>query len=258
MTLHPRAPSRLFLLLLAAFLAVEGMNAAGPSSRHRRRSGPPPPTPPKPPPPPPPPSVCECPGAGPCAAGWKTFVSSGTCIEQDAARARVNQNCSRACGGFEVGVPWDSASTQRPAGSVATTAASSWAWAGTRGQDHGSNASGLKGALEFVTGDRTHCTMVYFEAGGGNITTGALAIQEALRWVATQRSWLSEAIPVQQALRYMWGCGPACKSSSALVDVESQLARMKYGLMDHFATLGASVQNTSWGGTAHIQTVLND
>ena len=191
---------------------------------------------------------------------------------------RVNQNCSRACEAFAVGVRWESASTQRPAGTVPTLAADSWKWVG--------GETGLKGALEFITGDQTHCTIVYFEAAGGNITSGALAVQEALRWVATQGSWLGEAIPVQQALRYllhavnmycvsfavslcvsmclkhtgrsryMWGCGPACKSSSALVDVESQLARMKYGLMDHFAALGASVQNTSWGGTAHIQTVL--
>lgn len=237
-------------------MSMEGM-ARSSSHHRRRRSGPPPSPAPKPPPPP---AACKCPGAGPCTPGWHTFESTGTCIEQDAAWVRVNQNCSRACAGFAVGVPWDSASTQRPAGSVATAAAKSWAWSGTQaGEDHHtSNVGGLKGALEFITGDRTHCTMVYFEASGGNITTGALAIQEALRWVATQHSWLSEAIPVQQALRYMWGCGPACKSSSALVDVDSQLARMKYGLMDHFATLGASVQNTSWGGTAHIQTVSND
>ena len=95
--------------------------------------------------------------------------------------------------------------------------------------------------------------MVYFSAGGGNISTGALAVQEALRWV---RAAGFETIPVRSALQYMWGCGPACKSTSALVDVDSQLARLKYGLVDHFAALGAGVENTSWGGTAHIQTVL--
>ena len=206
------------LAVLLDFLEGAFLEAAGSSQHYRSASSGP--APPASPPPSPLSSACKCPDASPCAPGWITFADkSSMCIQQNDTEVRVNQNCSRACGAFAVRVPWESASTQRPADTVPTQAADSWVWVGGK--------TGLKGALEFITGDQTHCTMVYFEAGGGNITNGALAVEEALRWVATQRSWLNEAIPVRQALRYMWGCGPACKSTSALVDVESKLARMK-------------------------------
>ena len=206
----------LMLLALATLPIAEAKH-----SRRRRST----------PAPPPPSGACECPGAtaGTCAPGWHTFDSgASTCIEQDVTTA--NQNCSRACAGFGLGVPWEPAATRQPAATVPTATAESWAWVGSHDHHAGGEAS-LKGALEFLTGDHTHCTMVYFEAGGGNITTGSLAVAEARRWVAlpAQRSWLGSAIPVRQALRYMWGCGPSCKSTSALIDVDSQLARLKYG-----------------------------
>ena len=83
-----------------------------------------------------------------------------------------------------------------------------------------------------------------------NKTLGKEVVAEAMAWAAKNDYGV---IPVKGALTYMWGCGPGCESSAALVDVSSALAKMKYGLMDLFEGKGYEVDRTSWGGTAHIQ-----
>ena len=62
-------------------------------------------------------------------------------------------------------------------------------------------------------------------------------------------------VAVRDVLTYVWGCGPACTSTAALVDVTSRLAQLKYGLMAHFEAKGMAVDKSLWGATAHIQTV---
>ena len=49
-------------------------------------------------------------------------------------------------------------------------------------------------------------------------------------------------------------------SSSALVNVDSELAKIKFGLIAHFQQTkltGGVVSTALWGGTAHIQTVFS-
>ena len=44
-------------------------------------------------------------------------------------------------------------------------------------------------------------------------------------------------------------------ANSALFDVQSEVAKLKYALMDHFADKGYQVETTMWGGTAHTQII---
>ena len=90
--------------------------------------------------------------------------------------------------------------------------------------------------------------MVYFSSKKPDSDT----ISQAVAWAKQEDISIVE---VQSSLTYMWGCGGGCRSTSALVDVDSDLARLKFGLMDHFSQLGMGVERTAWGGTAHVQVV---
>jgi hypothetical protein len=88
-----------------------------------------------------------------------------------------------------------------------------------------------------------------------NKTLANEIIAEAMTWTKQSRIGI---IPIKQTLTYMWGCGPDCSSTSVLVDVNSALAKMKFGLMDFFESRGIKVERTAWGATAHIQVVWSD
>ena len=77
-------------------------------------------------------------------------------------------------------------------------------------------------------------------------------LAEAVRWA---QGHAPRIMPVRNALTFLWGCGPECRSTAALVNVSSGLARLKSGLMQYFEARGMAVETTLWGGTAHIQTV---
>jgi hypothetical protein len=234
----------------------------------------PPSCPPSPPPPrvSAPPEVCTCDGR-PCDGKIVRYSQrDSVCWEQNITTR--NQNCSAMCGGW-LDTPWQTRSTLLPAMAVATRLPESWRWVGTgRGSRRDKNA--YPGALEFVTGNGTHCTMVYFAekaaarwtAPGGadgalglRAATGTWVVKETMRWLSepAQQRRVGADVAVRQVLTSLWGCGPLCTgSSSALVDVGSDLAQMKFALMRHFqqSTLYGGVVSTDlWGGTAHIQVV---
>eukprot|EP01051_Picozoa_sp_SAG22_P007462 SAG22_NODE_527_length_9437_cov_3.575712_2_plen_50_part_00 len=45
---------------------------------------------------------------------------------------------------------------------------------------------------------------------------------------------------------------PTCGSAAVLVDVHSELAQLKFGLMELFEADGFDVDRAVWGSTAHI------
>ena len=151
--------------------------------------------------------------------------------------------------------------TRTPAATVKIRAKPSWRWVGT-----GKDKQSYPGALELITGNGTHSTMVFFDAsrGGSTVTkttNGQFVLDEAARWLAKseQRNKYLDTISVLSELTVMWGCGNDCASNSALVNVDSDLAKLKFALMKHFQQTkltGGVVSTALWGGTAHIQTVF--
>ena len=196
-----------------------------------------------------------------------------------------NQNCTAICRDWAVGENWKTNATRTPSKTVSTQSSSSW-------------SCQIPGALELVTGGKTHMTMVFFEksfqqrpqpcgtscaalgchfynascpcqcsncvkyhdccddwrtaCGGGGEETCEEAVSEAISYAAAHDA---SEVAVRDVLTYVWGCGPACTSTAALVDVTSRLAQLKYGLMAHFEAKGMAVDKSLWGATAHIQTV---
>ena len=183
--------------------------------------------------------LCTC-SAGNCStAGWVPYRG---CWKQ-ANTTSSDQDCRNVCSTWPRGVDWASVITKHIWDSKDAQKSDSWATD--------------SGALEFVTGDSTHCTMVFFPKiqFGRNETLAKQVVSEALAFAKANDIGV---LPVRAALTYMWGCGPGCKSSSVLVDVTSGLAKMKFALMDHFANQGFEVDRSSWGGTAHVQVTGRD
>jgi hypothetical protein len=135
-------------------------------------------------------------------------------------------------------VPWQAGATRVPSASVSTQDAHSW-------------SAKLPGALELQTGGGTHFTVAYVTSNPTGLSPAAV-IADAMAWAKAHGY---ETVRVHDALTFMWGCGPSCHSTAALVDVNSRLAGLKYGLMEHLETRGLRVEKTLWGGTAHIETV---
>ena len=124
-----------------------------------------------------------------------------------------NQDCPAVCSSFE-NVGWQSNANRNrfPSQFVAARASSSWtAWKGS-----------YPGALEFITGNGTHCTMVYFNKAPpavsasptsferferGHKTNGEFVLAEAMRWLSKhdQKKWVGDTVPVHDALTYTWG-----------------------------------------------------
>jgi hypothetical protein len=174
-----------------------------------------------------------------CDCGGETCNTShskayGRCWEAD--RSDVNQNCSTICQEWDVGKAWRPSASRSPSTSVDVQLESSW-------------SCKLPGALELVTGGGTHMTMAYFE--GGNLSC-TQAVSESMAYAKDQGYG---TVAVSPALTYLWGCGPDCAPSATLVDVRSPLARLKFGLIQHFVASGMRVDISTWGSTAHIQTV---
>ena len=184
---------------------------------------------------------CDC-GVG-HVCNTSGAVAFGSCWES--AQPKANQNCTAICSEWSAGVDWRLSATRTPRTAVDTQSRSSW------------NCE-VPGALELVTGGGTHATMVYFQKRGCGASCAAQlscaqAIEQAMQHAKRANASL---INVSSSLTHMWGCGPTCASTSALVDVDSDLAKLKYGLMTHFeATSGMEVDTSLWGATAHIQTV---
>ena len=108
----------------------------------------------------------------------------------------------------------------------------------------------IPGALELLTEwDALHDGILHGNPHGAkaaDVIAGAIEL-------ASSQSY--GTLGVQGALTHLWGCGPSCHSTSALLDVDSPLARLKFDLMEHFARLGVPVDTSVWGGTPHMQTV---
>jgi hypothetical protein len=99
----------------------------------------------------------------------------------------------------------------------------------------------------------TDCCEDWQAACAGGSTTCSQVVNEAISYARRQ---CFSSVNVTDSLTYEWGCGPACVSTSALVDVESPLAKLKFGLMALFeANSSLPIDTSLWGATAHIQTV---
>lgn len=205
---------------------------------------------------------CKC-KAGPCAKGAVAFVQGKSiCWEQNSTSE--NQDCKALCSSWPTGgIPWAKTATHTPADTVSIRELASWSWVGT-----GKAKQSYPGALELLTGNKTHSTMVYFDATSSSGTTasnksnGQWVLDETARWLATpqqRKRFVADDVAVRSELTVLWGCGDDCVSTSALVNVDSELAKLKFGLMAHFQQtklIGGVVSTALWGGTAHIQTVF--
>ena len=124
-----------------------------------------------------------------------------------------NQNCEALCSSWpKGGVPWAKTATRTPAATVNIRDATTWSWAGT-----GKDKQSYPGALELLTGNQTHSTMVYFDAGtstssgsGGNVTTnksnGQWVLDEAARWLAKpeqRKRFAADGVSVRSQLTVM-------------------------------------------------------
>eukprot|EP01063_Lacrimia_lanifica_P037913 TRINITY_DN7935_c0_g1_i1.p4 TRINITY_DN7935_c0_g1~~TRINITY_DN7935_c0_g1_i1.p4 ORF type:complete len:211 (+),score=81.82 TRINITY_DN7935_c0_g1_i1:91-723(+) len=189
--------------------------------------------------------TCQCSANAGGKCNLDKWVDYRACWES--TDPHVNQDCTRICPTWTKGIDWATKANTKPYETQSTQSTRSWS----------AVDASTGGALEFLTGDGTHCTMVFFNGISfeddrrlaEKVVDGAMDFMKASNVTS---------VPVRESLTYMWGCGDACigATESALVDVDSPLAKMKYALMDHFDQQGYQVDRRAWGATAHVKIIV--